>query len=87
MFRSRRRKLGMLLTMAALVALPVLPFTGIPLITGSSAYFLETGVTTHSVHWHWPLAFVALVFVVGIALTVFPGPEKRGANDSVRRTG
>lgn len=76
MIRLRRRKLGILLAMAALAALPVLSFTGIPLITGSSAYFVETGVTTHSVHWHWPLALVAFVFLVGIALIVFPRLEK-----------
>jgi peptidoglycan/LPS O-acetylase OafA/YrhL len=77
MIGSGRRKIGVLAMLAPLVALPMLAVAGVPLVTGSSVYFAETGVTTHSLHWHWPLALVAFVFLVGVVLTIFPGLERR----------
>jgi len=76
MTRSCSRKTGVFLVLATLAALPILAFAGVPLITENSAYFVETGATTHSVYWHWPLALIAVFFVVGIILIVFPAREK-----------
>ncbi len=58
--------------MLAVAVLPALAFAGVPLITRGSAYFIETGATTSSVHLHWPLAIVAALFMVGVALILFP---------------
>lgn len=63
--------------MLAVAALPALAFVGVPLVTMGSAYFVDTGATTSSVHMHWPLTVVAVVFVSGIALVVSPRRSDR----------
>jgi hypothetical protein len=68
MSRCTRKKSGVVIAALALAALPALAFAGVPLITRSSAYFVETGTTTSSVHFHWPLGVVAVSLLVGIAL-------------------
>jgi hypothetical protein len=62
----------------AVAALPALAFAGVPLITMSSAYFAETGTTRSSVHFHWALAVIATLFLVGILLILFPRRSKVG---------
>ena len=66
----------MLLVITAIAALPILALAGVPLITGNSAFFVETGVITHSVHWHWPLVVVAALLMLGIILILVSGREK-----------
>ncbi len=69
---STRRKIGGSLALLAVALFPALAFAGVPLISRSSAYFLDTGTTKTSVHLHWPLAAVAALFVIGVALVLFP---------------
>ena len=78
---STRKKFGGLLALLAVAALPALAFAGVPLITRSSAYFLDTGATKSSVNLHWPLAAVAALFFIGVALVFFPrrdNPAQKG---------
>ncbi len=56
----------------AVAALPALAFVGVPLISMDSAYFVDTGATTSSVHVQSPVAVVAAVFALGVALVFFP---------------
>jgi hypothetical protein len=66
----------MIVVALAMAALPALAFAGVPLITFSSAYFVETGTTRSSVHLHWPLAVVTAFFLVGIVLILLPRHSK-----------
>lgn len=75
MSTSTRRKFGSSLALLAVAVLSALAFAGVPLITRSSAYFLDTGATKSSVNLHWPLAAVAALFVVGITLLLVPGRD------------
>ena len=85
MIITRRRKVGLLVAVMPLAALPILAFAGVPLITGNSAYFVETGATTYSLQWHWPLGLVAAFFIVGLTLIVFPRREKAPLTRSLHR--
>jgi hypothetical protein len=78
MSRFTWRKFGVLIAALALTALPALAFAGVPLITRSSVYFVETGATRSSVHFHWPLGLVALLLVVGIVLILVPSRSNAG---------
>jgi hypothetical protein len=60
----------------AVAALPALAFAGVPLITRSSAYFVETGITRSSVQFHWPLGLVAILLAFGIVLILSPRRSK-----------
>jgi hypothetical protein len=71
-----RRKSGAVIAALAIAALPALAFAGVRLITRSSAYFVETGTTTSSVHFHWPLGVVAVSLLVGIVLILSPRRAK-----------
>lgn len=72
MSTSTRRNIGASGAALAVAILPALDFAGVPLISRSSAYFVATCETKSSIHWHWPLTVVAAIFVVGVALILFP---------------
>jgi hypothetical protein len=70
--KSNRKKLGILLIVLAVAALFALPAAGISLLTMSQTHFVDTGVTTQSLQWHWPTLLIAALFATGLGLLLYP---------------
>jgi TRAP-type C4-dicarboxylate transport system permease small subunit len=71
-----RKKIGVTLAVLAPVVFVALALGGIQLVTMSSRYFEETGATSSAVRLHWPLVIPFVMFIIGVALTLFSPHEK-----------
>jgi hypothetical protein len=70
-----RRKIGIVLAVLAPVAFVLLALADVRLVTMSSRHLDATGVTTSSMHLHWPLLIPAGMFITGVALALVPRHE------------
>lgn len=66
------RIIGATLAALGIVIFPALALANVPLLTRSSAYFADTGITNTSVHLHWPIMIPAILLVAGLVLMFLP---------------
>ena len=72
MSTSKQRAIGGLLLVLAVAIVPVMALANVSLVTRSSKHLVDTGVTSSSVHLHWPLIIPAILFALGLVLVLFP---------------
>jgi hypothetical protein len=67
-----QRILGGLLILLVVITCLSMPLLGVSLITMHEVHFVETGVTSTRMEFHWLLKILAGVLIFGLALLVIP---------------